>query len=111
MAKCTYRHTESVQQHVNALISTVVQTVITVWLRNKQTLTVASSSVANSERCQVVQETLEIKGRQRRFKSDLMFIKPVKWKDRKDNLHYMHCIQIQIVVKVKKTAQLKRQTE
>lgn len=46
-------------------------------------LTVVSSSVADLQTCQVVKETLEIKGRQRRLKSWLSFVKPAKWKDQK----------------------------
>lgn len=46
-------------------------------------LTVVSSSVADLQTCQVVKEALEIKGRQRRLKSWLSFVKPAKWKDQK----------------------------
>ena len=42
-----------------------------------------SSSVADSESCQVVKEILEIKGRQRRFESHLTFMEPAKGEDRK----------------------------
>lgn len=41
-------------------------------------LTVVSSSVADLQTCQVVKEALEIKGRQRRLKSWLSFVKPAK---------------------------------
>lgn len=47
------------------------------------TLTVVSSSIADSDSCQVVKEVLELKSRQVRFKSHLIFMKPAKTEDKK----------------------------
>lgn len=46
--------------------------------KQKPTLTVVSPSIADLESRQVVKEELEVKGRKSRFKSLLVFIKPVK---------------------------------
>lgn len=53
------------------------------------TLTVVSSSVADSQICQVVQESLELKGRQCRFKS-LLLVQPERQEARKPVKHFQN---------------------
>lgn len=48
--------------------------------KHKHTLTVVSPSIADLKVRQVVKKELEVKGRKHRFKSLLVFVKPVKKK-------------------------------
>ena len=51
--------------------------------KDRKTLTVLPSGVADSERRQVEKQLLELKCRQRWFKSYLTFMEPVKLQNRK----------------------------